>query len=123
MTPLSIIEHVEMFKDQRSPAWLPPVTDTGDDGLIPVSTSEEALDISVVPAVASARHAPHHACCLQVLLVGRRRILTATIGMVEQARPRLTAVERHLQVANQLNRQFTVAAPNRVWAGDITYIW
>ena len=43
--------------------------------------------------------------------------------MVEQARPRLTAVERHLQVANQLNRQFTVAAPNRVWAGDITYIW
>lgn len=38
MTPLSIIEHFEMFKDQRSPAWLPPVTDTGDDGLIPVST-------------------------------------------------------------------------------------
>lgn len=24
---------------------------------------------------------------------------------------------------NQLNRQFTVAAPNRVWAGDLTYIW
>ena len=23
---------------------------------------------------------------------------------------------------NQLNRQFTVAAPNRVWAGDLTYI-
>ena len=38
MTPLSIIEHFEMFKDQRCPAWLPPVTDTGDDGLIPVST-------------------------------------------------------------------------------------
>jgi putative transposase len=25
--------------------------------------------------------------------------------------------------ANTLNRQFTVAAPNRVWAGDITYVW
>lgn len=25
--------------------------------------------------------------------------------------------------ANTLQRQFTVAEPNRVWAGDITYIW
>ena len=25
--------------------------------------------------------------------------------------------------ANQLNRQFTVAAPDQVWAGDLTYIW
>ena len=25
--------------------------------------------------------------------------------------------------ANTLDRQFTVTAPNRVWAGDITYVW
>jgi transposase InsO family protein len=25
--------------------------------------------------------------------------------------------------ANALDRQFTVTAPNRVWAGDITYLW
>ena len=25
--------------------------------------------------------------------------------------------------ANALDRQFTVTAPNRVWAGDITYVW
>jgi len=25
--------------------------------------------------------------------------------------------------ANTLNRQFTVAEPTRVWAGNITYIW
>lgn len=25
--------------------------------------------------------------------------------------------------ANQLNRQFAVAAPNQVWAGALTYIW
>ena len=26
-------------------------------------------------------------------------------------------------VSNTLNRQFAVAHPNQVWAGDITYIW
>jgi len=26
-------------------------------------------------------------------------------------------------VANMLQRQFTVSQPNRVWAGDITYVW
>lgn len=26
-------------------------------------------------------------------------------------------------VPNTLNRQFAVAAPNQIWAGDITYIW
>jgi len=29
----------------------------------------------------------------------------------------------HPVVPNPLNRQFAVAAPNRVWAGDITYVW
>ena len=24
---------------------------------------------------------------------------------------------------NTLNRQFAVAHPNRVWAGDLTYVW
>jgi len=38
---------------------------------------------------------------------------------------RATTQSNHrLPVAeNTLNRQFTVAAPNRVWAGDLTYVW
>ena len=34
-----------------------------------------------------------------------------------QSNPRLPVAE------NTLNRQFTVAHPNQVWAGDITYVW
>lgn len=34
-----------------------------------------------------------------------------------QSNPRLPVAE------NILNRQFTVAQPNRVWAGDLTYVW
>jgi len=33
------------------------------------------------------------------------------------------SVHAYPVVPNTLNRQFAVAAPNRVWAGDITYIW
>ena len=29
----------------------------------------------------------------------------------------------HIEISNRLNRQFEVAAPNKVWCGDITYIW
>jgi putative transposase len=36
----------------------------------------------------------------------------------------LTQSNHQMPVAsNTLNRQFTVEAPNRVWAGAITYIW
>ncbi|RSK88491.1 hypothetical protein EJF22_24755, partial [Pandoraea apista] len=31
-------------------------------------------------------------------------------------------IER-VDIPNRLNRQFVVEAPNRVWCGDITYVW
>jgi putative transposase len=46
-----------------------------------------------------------------------------------RARPRRSfrvttrSVSSHPKAANQLNQQFTVAPPDRVWAGDITYLW
>ena len=35
---------------------------------------------------------------------------------------KLADVER-VDIPNQLDRQFTVSAPNQVWCGDISYIW
>lgn len=29
----------------------------------------------------------------------------------------------HLNIPNHLNREFNVEAPNKVWCGDVTYIW
>ncbi len=33
------------------------------------------------------------------------------------------AVQPHSTIPNTLNRQFNVGAPDRVWCGDVTYIW
>ncbi len=34
-----------------------------------------------------------------------------------------TASVERPDISNQLNREFYVDAPNKVWCGDITYIW
>ena len=34
-----------------------------------------------------------------------------------------SAGEESPLVPNHLNRQFSVAAPNQVWCGDVTYVW
>ena len=33
------------------------------------------------------------------------------------------ALDERLEIPNTLSREFTVAAPNAAWCGDITYIW
>ena len=47
------------------------------------------------------------------------------LGFVESASSGRTTNSSHgLPVSpNLLERRFTVEAPNRVWAGDITYVW
>ena len=42
---------------------------------------------------------------------------------VKKWRATTDSAPTHPVVPNTLNRQCAVAAPNRVWAGDITYIW
>jgi len=42
---------------------------------------------------------------------------------VKKWRPTAQSQHRFPVAANTLNRQFTVESPNRVWAGDLTYVW
>jgi putative transposase len=42
---------------------------------------------------------------------------------VKQWRATTQSQHRFPVAANTLDRTFTVAAPNRVWAGDLTYVW
>lgn len=48
------------------------------------------------------------------------------LGLVSSQQPQhryKKAEQPHLGIPNHLDRQFTVDAPNRVWLGDITYVW
>jgi transposase InsO family protein len=42
---------------------------------------------------------------------------------VKKWRTTTDSAHTHPVAPNTLNRQFAVAEPNRVWAGDITYVW
>ena len=48
------------------------------------------------------------------------------LGLVSNQQPKHRykhATQEHICIPNSLNREFNVNAPNKVWAGDITYIW
>ncbi len=49
------------------------------------------------------------------------RIGVIPISLGPKGVPRLN--QPHVSIANELDRQFDVQAPNQVWTGDITYVW
>jgi putative transposase len=69
------------------------------------------------------------ALATQGLFCSRKRVarLMREEGLVpkkvRQARRTTHSIGTHPKAPNLLNRQFTVRAPDTVWAGDITYLW
>ena len=69
------------------------------------------------------------ALAAQDLFCSRKRIarLMREEGMIpkkiRRARRTTRSAGTHPKAPNLLNRQFTVKAPDAVWAGDITYLW
>lgn len=54
-------------------------------------------------------------------LAGR---LMKELGLVKQPCHRYKRDgHEHVAIANHLERQFAVTAPNQVWCGDVTSIW
>jgi len=54
-----------------------------------------------------------------------RRIMKE-LGLVSCQLPKHAykkALQPHVAIPNELNRQFNVGGPNQVWCGDVTYIW
>jgi putative transposase len=71
----------------------------------------------------------HRALRTEGIEVGRKRVVrlmrSSRLVAKKARRFRRTthAAEAHEKAPNVLNRDFAVAAPNRAWAGDITYLW
>ena len=54
---------------------------------------------------------------------GRRMKLLGLVSTQPPSHTYKKAEQPHLDIPNILDREFKVEAPNKVWAGDITYIW
>ncbi|WP_338266080.1 IS3 family transposase [Marinomonas polaris] len=52
--------------------------------------------------------------------------LMKSLGLVSCQSPKhryRKAKQEHLEIPNLLGRQFSVTEPNKVWVGDVTYVW
>lgn len=101
----------------------------------PKPVTDELALVAVVQRIAHDTHATYGSRRMMHELragghaVGRYRTRTlmrkAQVRVQRRRRWTTTTQSRHAHpvAPNHLARQFTVAVPNQVWAGDITYLW
>ena len=98
MTPKTIVEDLDVFKDVQS--------GLGPGGILLMKDqlsfegAEETFDRGIVITVTPAAHTSHHARSCQQSLVLIAGVLAAPIGMVQQTRGRLANCNGHLQGIN-----------------------
>lgn len=95
MKAFSIVEHLDVFEHVglgRLPGGVP-----GTVHPLVFHAIEEALGGRIIPAVALAAHGTDHAISGELVLEGAAGILAAPIGVVHQARRRLTPALCHGQ--------------------------
>ncbi len=102
---------------------------------LPSGSAQEVALVAEVQRIARETRSTYGSRRMMVELqagghaVGRYQTRTlmrkAQVTVKRRTRWTTTTQSRHAHPAapNHLARQFTVAAPNQVWAGDITYLW
>lgn len=101
MNPSAVIESLDIVKDTL-PGLRSAVIAAVEDNL-PFQYAEEALNRSIVPAVAGAAHAADHAVLGQQHLIVFAGVLRPTVRVMQHATGRVTPLDRQRQGCHRFN--------------------
>lgn len=95
MKAFTVVEHLNVLEAGRT--HLRPCFEAHTMHPLILEAIEPALGRGVVPAIPFSAHRAGHAVVGELVLEGRARVLATPVGMVQQARRRLSPEPRHGQ--------------------------